>query len=93
LDYSKVEWNLVGMMRKSIHSAQYAQLLQLLLDARTSAGVTQVQLARKLRTTQSAVSKIERGERRLDVVELHAWCRAIGVSFREFAEDLDKRLG
>jgi transcriptional regulator with XRE-family HTH domain len=84
---------LIKMLGKSIHSAQYAVLLQLLLDARTRAGLTQIQLAGKLRTTQSAVSKVERGERRLDIVELHAWCRALGTSFKKFAAELDERLG
>lgn len=81
------------MMRKSIHSAQYGELLKLLLDMRTRVGLTQIQLAVKLRTTQSAISKIERGERRLDVVEMHAWCRGLGISFKKFSAELDDRLG
>ena len=92
LDYSKVEYKLIKMLGKSIHSAQYAVLLQLLHAARTRAGLTQIEMAKKLRTTQSAVSKIERGERRLDIVELHAWCRGLGISFRKFAADLDDRF-
>ncbi len=80
-------------MKKSIHSAQYQVLLKLLEDARTRAGLTQIELAGKLRITQSSVSKVERGERRLDVIELHAWCRAIGVSFKKLTDDLDRRLG
>lgn len=83
---------MIEMLGKSIHSAQYAVLLQLLVEARTRAGITQIEIAKKLRTTQSAVSKVERGERRLDIVELHAWCRGLGVSFKKFAADLDDRL-
>jgi transcriptional regulator with XRE-family HTH domain len=92
LDYSKVEYKVDKMLGKSVHSAQYAVLLQLLLEARTRAGITQIQMAKKLRTTQSAVSKVERGERRLDIVELHAWCKGLGTSFKKLAAELDDRL-
>ena len=67
-------------------------MLRLLLEARERAGITQVELAKKLRLTQSAVSKVERGERRLDVIELVSWCKALEVSFKEFAGDLERRL-
>lgn len=80
-------------MRKSIHSVKYAVFLQLLEEARSRSGLTQTQLARRLRMTQSAVSKVERGERRLDVVELHAWCKALGASFKTLTAELDSRLG
>jgi hypothetical protein len=40
--------------------------------------------------TQSFVGKCERGERRLDVVELQAFCGAIGVSLPDFAQRLEE---
>ena len=79
-------------MRKSIHTTQYRALLKLLIKARETRGITQVMLARRLQMTQSAVSKVERGERRLDVVELHTWCAALGVPFVKFAGELDADL-
>lgn len=79
-------------MRKSIHSSQYRLLLELLLTARSRAGLTQIQLANRLRITQSSVSKVERGERRLDVIELHQWCVALRLPFIEFARQLDDRI-
>jgi hypothetical protein len=36
------------------------------------------------------VGKCERGERRLDVVELQAFCRAVGVSLPDFARQLEE---
>jgi transcriptional regulator with XRE-family HTH domain len=51
-----------------------------------------VQLAERLKIRQSDVSKIERGVRRLDVVELHGWLRALGMPIYQFATVLDERL-
>ena len=80
-------------MRKSIHSSAYKLLLELLIAKREELGVTQVQLAKRLRMTQSSVSKVERGERRLDVVELHQWCSALRTSFADFTAELDRSIG
>ena len=51
---------------------EYRQFLSRLRAARESAGLTQVEVARKLRVPQSYVSKSESGERRVDAVELAA---------------------
>lgn len=79
-------------MEKSIHSAQYAVLLRLLKQARVDAGISQVQLAKSLSETQSFISKCERGERRLDVIELRSFCRALNVEFADFIKRLERRL-
>lgn len=79
-------------MQKTLIAREYRLFLIRLRAARRGRGVTQVQLARRLRETQSFVSKCERGERRLDVVELRTWCRALGVSFPGFVGDFDKSL-
>lgn len=60
--------------------------------ARKLAGVTQVELAKHVGETQSFVSKCERGERRLDVVEVRTFCMAMGIPFLGFTTDLDKAL-
>ena len=90
MDYSildcKLDVPLLGTsMKKTIHTDEYALLVTLLRETRESAGLTQIELALRLNTTQSIVSKIERGERRLDLVELKAWCDAIDVSLAHFA--------
>jgi transcriptional regulator with XRE-family HTH domain len=71
-------------MEKSIHSQEYAQFLQLLRAVREEAGLTQGDVASRLGATQSFVSKCERGERRLDVVELRAWCTALDITLLKF---------
>ena len=50
---------------------QYQNLTQKLRHARLEAGLTQVKVGKKLRKPQAYISKIERGERRVDVVELN----------------------
>jgi transcriptional regulator with XRE-family HTH domain len=73
-------------MHKTLYSRRNKQFLIALRNMREGSGMTQVELARKLKITQSQVGKVERGERRLDVVELEIWCKAFGVPLREFVE-------
>jgi len=80
-------------MEKSIHSTGYAIFLKVLREERERAGLTQVQLARKIRETQTFVSKCERGERRIDVIELRTFCRAFGLSLRQFVAALERAMG
>lgn len=63
--------------------------LSLLRKVREDLGVTQTQLADLLEATQTFVSKCERGERRLDVIELRQWCTALGIDFGDFAQQLN----
>ena len=79
-------------MDKSLFSAEYEMFLRRLRQARQEAGLTQAVLAYRLRRNQSFVSKLERGERRVDVVELRVICRAMGISFRGFVDGLDSAL-
>ena len=56
-------------MTGSVFTGKYERLRELLVQARKAGGLTQADLASKLGRPQSFVSKYERGERRLDVVE------------------------
>lgn len=76
-------------MEKSIHTTQYGTFLRLLRSIREDRGITQTGLAEALETTQVFISKCERGERRLDVVELRQWCLALGIELGEFARQLN----
>ena len=53
-------------MDKTLYSKEYGAVLRVLQEAREEAGLTQEQLAMRLGESQSFVSKVERGERRLD---------------------------
>ncbi|NOS76448.1 MAG: helix-turn-helix transcriptional regulator [Nitrospira sp.] len=63
-----------------------ARLATLLRQVRQDANLTQLQLAGKIKQTQSYVSKYESGEQRLDLIELEAVCKAVGISLTDFVE-------
>jgi transcriptional regulator with XRE-family HTH domain len=52
----------------------------------------QSDLAERLGSGQGTVSKAERGERRLDVIELRDWLQAMDLDFVTFVRELDRRL-
>jgi transcriptional regulator with XRE-family HTH domain len=64
---------------KSVHSPEQAAFCELMIAARKKAGLTQQELAKRLKRTQSFVAKFEGGERRIDVVEFLTITRAIGI--------------
>ena len=57
-------------MPKSIHTKEYELFANKLRQARLDANLTQVEVAKKLKKSQSYVSKAEAGEQRLDIVEI-----------------------
>ena len=79
--------------RKSARgSAAYQKVVPLLIALREDAELTQRDLATALRRPQSWVSKVELGERRLDLAELIEWCGAIGSDPVRFFKLLVKEL-
>lgn len=68
------------MLEPIEYRARYERFRERLRLARSNAGLTQAQAARRLGRPQSFVSKCENGERRLDFVELLAFARLYGVS-------------
>lgn len=78
-------------MARSVFTATYSRLCKLLVKARQSANLTQQELARRLRQPQSFVSKYERGERRLDIVELLRISEALGIDPCELLRQLGSR--
>lgn len=81
---------------KSVFTDAYAALLETLIKARKDAGVTQVQLAKRLGKPQPFISYFENGERRIDVIEFYAIARAIGHDpvelFAQVTAKLPKRV-
>jgi len=54
-------------------------MIELLIAARKNAGITQVELGKRIGQRQTFISKFEQGERRLDIAEFIAVSRAIGA--------------
>ena len=71
-------------MGSTIHSDQYQALLELIREARHRAGISQAELATRLGRPQSWVSKVEIGERRLDLEELRQVCDALEIDVVKF---------
>ena len=80
-------------MAALISKGMYKKFLTYLRSARVTSGMTQGELALRLKATQSFVSKVERGERRLDVLELRSWCKALEINFSSFIRKVDSNLG
>ena len=83
----------IGAMKKfrqSIYDPQQVQLRDWLIERRKAAGFTQRQLAERLQVVHSLVGKVEKGERRLDVIEFNAYCSALNMCPKVFFELLDK---
>ena len=76
-------------MEKSIFTPEYEALSRVLVRCRQAAGLTQIELAEAIQTTQSSVSKLERGALRLDVIQLRTVCKALGISLSEFVQKLE----
>lgn len=66
-------------MEKSVHTADYRALRAELLRIRREAGLSQRDLAARLRVPHSWVAKVESGERRIDLVEFCWFTSACGV--------------
>ena len=85
-------------MAKTIRTNGKLALVRALVDARQNAGLSQQQLAAKLKRHQSLIARVESGQRRVDVVELVVLARAIGfdpyevLAIVEAATEPDHRI-
>lgn len=81
-------------MPSSIFTQRHQEFIGFIASTRKAAGITQVELAARLGKPQSFVSKVERGERRLDVIEFCKVAEALGYGpanlLQEFV-DLTRR--
>lgn len=73
-------------------ASQQMVFLRLLKEARLAAEMRQEDVAERLGVPQSYVSKVESGERAINVVEFRQYCLAIGASAVQFMERLDEAL-
>ncbi|MBE7157487.1 MAG: helix-turn-helix transcriptional regulator [Rhodospirillales bacterium] len=78
--------------RKSLHTPSYDLILTLLREARLAAGLSQTELAARLRRPQNYVSKCELGERRVDVLEWLEFLDACGGRPTAFLRRMRKAM-
>lgn len=79
-------------MLKILYSRHNGIFLAMLRGLRLERGLRQADLAVRLGRGQGLVSKVERGERRLDVIELRDWLDALDADFIGFVSGLDAEL-
>lgn len=79
-------------MQKLTFSPHYDIFKAKLVDMRKAAGLTQRQLAKRLKREHSFVSRIELGERRLDVVEFYWVCLACDQNPKSIYDELLKEF-
>jgi len=71
-------------MKKTIYSSAHKHLVDQLKKARQSSRLEQQQVADKLGKTQSYISKIESGQRRVDLVQLKEFAKIYKKSLDYF---------
>jgi len=71
-----------------VHSDEYKLLAEHLRQARKRVGLTQREVAARLRKPPAFPHKIEHAERDLNVVELIDYCEALGIDFVQFAAEI-----
>lgn len=79
-------------MPQSLFTDAYEAFRDALVAARKDAKVTQVELAKRLGKPQQFVSKIEQGDRRVDLIEFVAITRALRLDPRDVFERVLKKL-
>lgn len=73
-------------MPYSLYTREYQLFVQMLVQARKAAALSQVELAQRLGKPQSFVSKCENCERRVDMAEFLAIAQALGLDAPAFVQ-------
>lgn len=73
----------------SLRTNEYKHFLKRLYLARENAGLTQMQVAKKLNKPQSFVSKCEQGERTVNSIDLFRFSKIYDISIDFFFEGIE----
>ena len=79
-------------MPKTIFGGGHPVLVEVLTEARRRSGLTQAELAERVGKDQTFVSIIERGQRRVDVLEFVTLAKAMKADPAALFADVLKRL-
>lgn len=77
-------------MGKTLGSPRHKALVELLIEKREAAGLTQADLANRLGEYQSFIARLESGERRVDVVEFLQLAEVLGFDAAKAISTLKK---
>ena len=76
----------------SIYDPKYRIAVECLKAFRIQSKMTQQELAYNLNCSQAYVSKYEKGQKRLDIIEIRNICVCLGVSLPVFVEEFESRI-
>jgi len=77
---------------KDAHDPAYSMILEGLITHRKALGMTQTDLAQAMGTDQSQISKFERRERRIDVIDYLRYCIALQIEPGELLIDARTKI-
>jgi transcriptional regulator with XRE-family HTH domain len=80
------------MSKSSLHSDENKTLVAILVKARKAADISQTELAERLNKSQQFVSRIESGERRVDLLEFIMIARALKIEPRDLLRRVLRQL-
>ena len=83
---------MAALVTRSVFSPAYGHLREWLIAGRRDRQLTQVRLAALLGRPQSFVSKYERGERRLDFVEVLEIAEVLGIDACDLVQEVRRAL-
>ena len=78
--------------KKTIFQDKYRDMIDRMVELRKQHGLTQRELAQKMRVTHCCVGRVETYERRLDIMETIRWLRVLKLSDDEIIEFLKQVL-
>jgi transcriptional regulator with XRE-family HTH domain len=79
-------------VNKSLNTKEQKLLTEQLYELRIASGLRQQDLADIMSVPQSFVSKIESGERRVDLIELRQICKALNTDIVAFLSSLENKI-
>ena len=79
-------------MTKAIYRREHTVFLDVLKRMRMQSGMTQTQCSAALGRPQSFMSDVERGVRRLDIVQLRDLCQVMGSDLPTLIDSFEQAL-
>lgn len=76
------------MAETLLNDPRYKAIIGRLLAARRAAGLNQRELAERMGQPQSFITRVETFERRLDIIRMIEWVRALDLDERKFMIDV-----